>query len=585
MLSLVGSYRRRLVIAGVMMCVLSMMTGCHCCKRTVWKPPRVLNPRVSNFNCVDDCSDPTRSMAESEYGLAVELENCQDVRCIDHYYQAAVLAWADMERGLASSSPQDRSAGIYKSSLRQLITAGQRMQRFDPSRGLLVNTPSGTRFVPTTYHGFPWTPDMFRKMECVGSYRSKDLNNAYCCAGIGVATIVSHPARPDAFLKDGQSFAATVVLKPTAGPASAECDFAIELFDPLREETVEIAGRNVPLRRDITAPIVHSFKDVRRNYLNAFLQPGQSQSETGLFMIEPYQPGKIPVVLVHGLLSDPLTWGNIANEIRARPDLRERYQIWGFEYATGEPFLRSAAVLRSHLQRVQMLAEAQGLQPNLRQTVLVGHSMGGIVSKLQVTHSGHCVWNSFSTQPFESIIAAPQLKQQLARSAFFEPSPIVSRVIYVGSPHRGSPWARRSIGRWGASLVEEPTGLQWEHQQLLRDNPHAFRSEFTRRIPTSIDLLRPDSPLLLAIDRLPVSGRVREHSIIGRFRPMIGAGPSDGIVPVASAHRPSAISEKVIHARHGSIHQSPAGIEEILRILQQHMIESQSHAGDLAGSF
>lgn len=582
MLGLVRSYRRRLVLAGALIWVLATMSGCHCCKRTVWKPPQILNPRSAHFD--RDCGDPTTSMAESEYRLAVGLESCHDARCIDHYYQAAVLAWTDIENGLADHTQQHRSAEIYDSSLRRLITAGQQMHRFDPSRGLMVNTSSGSMLVPTTYHGFPWSPDMFKTMECVGSYRSKDLNNAYCCDGIGVATIVIHPAKPEAFLRDGQSFAATVVLKPNEGLGRDESDFALELFDPLRLETIEVAGRNVPLRRDITAPIVHSFKDVRRNYLDAFLQPGQSESETGLFMLEPYQPGKIPVVLVHGLLSDPLTWGNIANEIRSQPDLRNRYQIWGFEYSTGEPFLRSAAVLRAHLKRVQMLAESEGFQPALRQTVLVGHSMGGLVAKLQITHSNHCVWNSMSNRPFESIVAPPPVKQQLAESAFFEPSPIVSRVVYIGSPHRGSPWARRSIGRWGAALIEEPSELQWEHQQLLRDNPYAFRREFMRRIPTSIDMLRPDSPLLLAIDQLPVAGRVREHSIIGRFRPMIGAGPSDGIVPVASAHRPSAISEKTIHTRHVSIHQSPAGIEEILRILQQHLLESEMPACELPGS-
>ena len=113
--------------------------------------------------------------------------------------------------------------------------------------------------------------------------------------------------------------------------------------------------------------------------------------------------------------------------------------------------------------------------------------------------------------------------------------------------------------------------MQAEHEQLLRDNPNAFSSEFTRRIPTSIDLLRPDSPLLQAIDRLPVARHVREHSVIGSFRPMLFAGNSDGVVPVASARRRNAVSEKMIRARHSGIHQDPDGIEELVRILRLHM--------------
>ena len=142
-------------------------------------------------------------------------------------------------------------------------------------------------------------------------------------------------------------------------------------------------------------------------------------------MFEPYQPGKIPLVFVHGLLSDPFTWANLANEIRARPDVLQRYQLWAYEYATGEPFLKSAAVLRRQLHEVQLQMDPSGSDAALSGVVLIGHSMGGLVSKLQVTYSGNQLWESVSCLPFESIVTTPATRMDLAESFFFDPSPIV----------------------------------------------------------------------------------------------------------------------------------------------------------------
>lgn len=571
--------RRQTTFRTIPLLLLLVSTGCQSFShRTTWHTPSVAAPQ-SSFDCYGGSSaksftSPAFSAAESAYARAFELEANGKATCVDQYYQAATLVWWEVSnQPEMTADPPGRAASLYRSALTKLISTGQQYRRLDLSRGLTVQTPTGYLQVPINYFGFPWQPEGFDAIVPVGDYRTKQLNTIYSTDGLGVATIASRCRRVhEKFRKKQQVIAATAILRPSKEPNG--CSFSLELFDSLRISHVQVAGRTVPLRRDLSAPFAFEFKDVRRNYLEAFIQPGSSDSETGLFMLEPFQRGKIPVVFVHGLLSDPLTWANIANELRARPDLVERYQIWGFEYATGEPFLESAAVLRDHLQQLQMsVAGRDGFDVALHKTVLVGHSMGGLVSKLQVTHSGNDVWAAISDRPFEAIFTTPGTRTHLADSVYFDPSPLVSRVVYVGSPHRGSPWARRSIGRFGASLVEEPSSRRAQHAQLLRDNPNAFSSEFTRRIPTSIDLLRPDSHLLHAIDRLPVARHVREHSIIGSFRPMLFAGDSDGVVPVASARRRNDVSEKMIHARHSALHQDPDSIEELVRILRVHMTD------------
>ncbi|MFT5299896.1 MAG: triacylglycerol esterase/lipase EstA (alpha/beta hydrolase family) [Mariniblastus sp.] len=136
-------------------------------------------------------------------------------------------------------------------------------------------------------------------------------------------------------------------------------------------------------------------------------------------MIKPYQPGKIPIMFVHGLLSDPFTWINMANDLTEHPEILERYQLWGFEYATGEPFLKSAAIFRRQLQEAHMQLDPTKSNPAMSQMVLVGHSMGGLVSKLLITESGTQLWDAVSCRPLESIGATPELRGNLADLFFF----------------------------------------------------------------------------------------------------------------------------------------------------------------------
>lgn len=552
---------------------LVLLIGCQAFKRARWDAPLVVSQRIP---LLDGCEDD--STAELAYEQALELEDLDDPACVDSYYTAATLAWPEVERQLALRGFADgRVADIYRSSLAKLITAGQRYRRLDPKSGLQIQTRHGCFTVPVQHRGFVWQPHDFDYLIPVGDYATRAVNHFYSCQGLGVATVAIHCRRPhETFQRTQGTFAATAVLRPKTemGPAG----FVLELIDALRHDRIPLAGRQVALDRDISAPLVYVLSQADQDYLARFIQPGLTSDNNGLFMVEPYQPGKIPIVFVHGLLSDPLTWANLANEILAQPDLQSRYQIWAFDYSTGEPFLESAALLRRQLRQLRAQIDPGYQDPALSQAVLVGHSMGGLVAKLQVTCSGNQVWQGASNRRFDSVTMAPEFRTVLADAFFFSPSPQVSRVVFIGTPHRGSPWARRTIGRIGSALVEEPRANESRHERLVRDNPNAFSEEFTRRIPTSIDLLRSDSPLLQAIERLPVAANMRLHSIIGSYRPMIGAGDSDGVVPVDSAQLAGVESERFVTANHGSLNKNQETIDELLRILRQHLASLNGHA-------
>ncbi len=340
-----------------------------------------------------------------------------------------------------------------------------------------------------------------------------------------------------------------------------------QLYDPLRTNTTDMG---LPLARDLTAPIAYTASQASDAWLEDFLRPTGNDMLNGLHMREPFQPGKIPLVCVHGLASDPLTWAQLENDLRADPEIYSRYQFWFFRYDTGDPFLSSAARLRRQLVELRRTYDPLRCDPSLSRMVLVGHSMGGLISKMQVTYSGDEIWRSAATRPFETMVTDPVTRSNLADAFFFTPSPDIKRVIYIATPHRGSVEAERLIGQISSALVEERPEAKARHEQISRDNPGLFREELSQRVPSSIDLLEPNSLILQATERLPYGCGIAIHSIIGDDRSSLGEGPSDGVVPVSSARVSGVQSELVVDARHTQVQKDPNTVREVICILSHH---------------
>src|SRR5213595_1763464 len=105
------------------------------------------------------------------------------------------------------------------------------------------------------------------------------------------------------------------------------------------------------------------------------LRSAHYEKKTGLYFLQPYDPDRIPVVFVHGLISTPFSWVQTINGLQADPEIRKRYQFWVFAYPTGNPVLYSALRLREELAKVDKL------YPDHKGYVLVGHSMGDCFRK------------------------------------------------------------------------------------------------------------------------------------------------------------------------------------------------------------
>ena len=303
----------------------------------------------------------------------------------------------------------------------------------------------------------------------------------------------------------------------------------------------------------------------QRDYWTAFRNPSKFNA-TGLYLLEPYQPGRIPLVLIHGLASDAFTWEEIIAALRSNPEIASRYQIWVYQYPTGVSYLRSAANLRKELVNIRQVLDPDSHDPAFDQTVLAGHSMGGLLARLQVSYSDENLWRAVSDQPLSTVFDEGPLPEEMVSALVFEPVPYVKRVIFLATPHRGSNWSQQPLGRIGRWLINVPQQVQEEYSGLVRGNPGLFRNPALGP-PTSIDHLSPCDSIMRATSRLRYANSVAKHSIIGTGYLSPDGCVGDGVVAVPSARIPSVQTELFVLASHSGVLRSPAVAEELMCIL------------------
>jgi len=531
--------------------------------------------------------NPCQGVLLASYALAagVEAEQEESVRCVDLYFEGVAFSWNFLQSPHAAARPEYSAAWqVYHESLARLMRSAQRFGRLDPSRGLRVVTPMGPQSIRTRYQGFVWKPADFSRVAIIPSTARKKLNKHFACPGLGVPLVVVRENRPATrFLEDQVPFNATVILRPSlaalAGQApptgAASSHGQLEFYDPLRIESVTFNQQWIAMATNTSAALEYS---VRNDQYSPWQGPSEPRSaEAGqekLLMLEPYQAGKYPVVFVHGFFSSPRIWANLANEILARHELRDRVQLIAYRYPTGRPFLESAAGLRRELLAMKATFDPRGEDPGIANTAVVGHSMGGLVAKLQATYSDDRIWYSAAHRPLSEINASDETRQYLRRLFYFEPLPFVRRVVFMGAPHDGTQLASRALGRVTACHIPLPASERMAHELLVRQNPGAFKPAFQRRISTSVDLMNPQSCLLRTIKVLCAGPNAQLHNIIGVgcLAPLAGSG--DGVVSRRSAQHHSVSTEKQIRTTHGGLHEKDEAVQELQCILRRHILEA-----------
>ncbi|WP_265595218.1 hypothetical protein [Verrucomicrobium sp. BvORR106] len=330
-----------------------------------------------------------------------------------------------------------------------------------------------------------------------------------------------------------------------------------------------VAGRKVPLAGDFSATLATILNGVpKKNVAMAGLfHPAELENRAGLFMMEPYRPEKIPVVLVHGLMSKPDAFKNTYNELMKDPVIRERYQFWFFAYPTGWPIFQSVATFRSELKRARAFCKDS---PNYNRMVFIGHSMGGIISNWQIRQFGEPFWKEVATSRLETLPLEARMKTSMQALVYTPPPAEIKRVIFVCTPHRGSELAHGFVGWVGRSVISAPADLVRLKNPVLLSGLTDLGKTLATRPLKSIAGLREDNPgLKLALER-PLKPNVVYHSIIGDRNKGNSPDSSDGVVPYRSSHLEGAASELIVPSGHSG-QDHPKSIAEIHRILLLHL--------------
>jgi pimeloyl-ACP methyl ester carboxylesterase len=308
--------------------------------------------------------------------------------------------------------------------------------------------------------------------------------------------------------------------------------------------------------------------------IRAFLGGTFLGSGGTLYALTPYRPGRVPVVLVHGTASSPARWADLVNELEADPRIASRIQLWLFTYNTGLPILYSGGILRETLTKTVAELDPVGTDPAMRHMVLIGHSQGGLLAKMTVVDSGTRFWDNVSETPFDELRVSDETRAILQRSLFMTPLPFVDRVVFVATPHRGSDVAGFLVERFrwliAWALTLPPSLIRITGEVLVGSEDPRLRVQLRQGLPRSVDNMSPGNPGIQTLASLPIAPGVRVHSIIATKGGGSIGDTGDGVVSFRSAHVDEAVSELIVRSGH-SVQGNPAAIEEIRRILLQHL--------------
>lgn len=101
-----------------------------------------------------------------------------------------------------------------------------------------------------------------------------------------------------------------------------------------------------------------------------------------LFMLSPYNPNQKVIIMIHELASSPTTWVNLTNNLLADPILRDNYQVWQVFYAKNLPILENRYQIHKLINQSFSNTDPAGTNPVSQNAILIGHSMGGVISRM-----------------------------------------------------------------------------------------------------------------------------------------------------------------------------------------------------------
>lgn len=501
-----------------------------------------------------------------------------------HYLASAVYAWAflfaERQRDeIAVVDPRSAlAAELYNHAVAAAFSTEEGL--FEPRAGLYP-LPFGTLEVAFDPLALEWGMRRLTEFQPAATLEVRGLRNRYRQIGIG-APLVATSA-----LKDSRSglvdlglaetvISTTAVLaleRPWAQLRGPRLRGWLALHHGREETSLDLGGRRVPLQLEPSVALAATLErsGVWKGELSAFLGRAVGvERPSRLFALRPMTPEKTPVVFVHGTNSNPSVWANMANDLLSHPRIREHFSFWFFAYDSGSPILYSGMKLRRALLEVVSVLGPSGSYPCLQDMAVIGHSQGGLLTKLTAIDSGTRFWDTIARKPFDEVKFRPETRALLREAMFLEPLSFVRRLVFIATPHRGSFLASpRIVRRLAGRLIRLPRDLMVVSADVAGVAESAPTALRRTRMSTSLDNMSPDNPFIQTLAEIPVAPGVAQNSIVAVRGDGPPEGGNDGVVRFSSAHRPNADSELIVRSGH-STQSNPHTINEVERVLRLH---------------
>ena len=496
--------------------------------------------------------------ANAEIVKALRLDRRDPLAALGEYMTAAETALGQLQR-----NPQDEPArDAYNFAVGRIIgTIGD--AKLDPWTHPLRVPASGGELV-LTHKPDPrpqWNPALYiftpaDQFDIHGTYVTERTTRS----GLGAPVVaVGRETNQDA----RANFSLSRIYYGVTAVARFEGHRCVLSFeDPLAEETIQVDGHTYRLAADFTVPlaVMLASTNPKKLELTRLLNPAKYAETAQISRLQPYDPNKTVVLVIHGLMDSPATWTLMLNRLRGDEDIRRNYQFWFYSYPSGYPYPYSASILRHELDAIEKRF------PLRKKMVVIGHSMGGCISRLLITDTGEELWMKLFNKPPEQVPLSAESRKIFTDALIFRHRPEVGRVIFISAPLRGSDLASNWLGRIGSSLVRAPSTLISAGNSVLKISTFHSGDLKLKRIPNSVDTLAPNNRFVKAINTIPITPGIPYHTIMGDRGKGDAPNSSDGIVPYWSSHMDGAKSELIVPSGHPA-HQNPQAIDEVRRIL------------------
>ncbi|MBI5062675.1 MAG: hypothetical protein HZB87_04190 [Desulfatitalea sp.] len=527
--------------------------------------------------CEDERRDLLYTLAELSY-----LSGDKALRLIDptsqeragqYYLASAVYAYLYLlgTRGGDPPNPYDRrfrvACDLYNAGLAQVLALRERESKFQDGPRQL---PVGSIFLERRIAKFPNAQEGFDAFIPADELSVYGLTVRDRHPGLGTPFIAVAKKSPDTPVTRSVPGALFLRVEGDVRSLRQGARGLMELYSAYEARDVTVEGKAVPLEFDFSAQLAYSLNQPllwragRMQFFRGEVVP------SGIYPMQPYSPGRIPVVFVHGTFSSPVWWAEMFNTLRADPHLWAKYQFWCYIYDSSKPIVLSANHLRESLTQTIATLDPKGEDLALGQMVVVGHSQGGLLTKLTATETGDALIRATTKKRFKELKLGADEREIVERYMIYKPLKFVRRVVFISTPHHGSYLAGQWARRLARSIIMLPVDLVQTTSELFSTAEKIGMKGVTAEFGTSLDSMSPKNTGLLTLAAIPLAPGIKGHSIIaidGDETPPDGA---DGVVEYRSAHVDYVESEFIVRSGH-SCQAHPLVIEEVRRILLTHL--------------